>query len=213
MHNVIQTLSHVANRYAPSRMISFDIAHIFKSMQLMETHGKISRSLLTAELCLGEGAVKTLVKHLKMYHLVETSKRGMWMSDKGSRLFSKLKQVLPSEVEIPKCSFASWKFNHAVLVKGLESGIGSGIEQRDDAIKSGALGATTLIFKNGKFFMAGRNQDFLKSEQNIQKTMLRVLSPEDNDVIIIGGADKKKIAEFATKNTAILTIANHHKHV
>lgn len=213
MHNVIRTLTQVANRYAPSRIISFDIAHVFKTLQLMSKHGKISRLLLTQELNLGEGAVKTLVKHLKMHKLVETSNTGMWMSDKGFRLYQKLEETIPNEMEIPQCSIAIGKYNHAVLVKGLESEIGSGIEQRDTAIKMGAIGATTLLFLDGKFFMPGRNQDSLRTDPTIRQLIIKTLHPENQDVIIIGSAEKKEIAEIATKQTALKTVSNHHKHV
>lgn len=212
MHNVIKTLTQVADRYAPSRMISFDIAHVFKTFQLMSKYGKISRALLTQELNLGEGAVKTLVKHLKMHQLVETSNSGMWMSDKGFRLYQKLEDAIPNEMEIPQCSIALGKCNHAVLVKGLESEIGSGIEQRDAAIKMGAIGATTLLFREGKFFMPGKNQASLQTDLEVRSKMLKTLRPENSDVVIIGSADKKKIAELSAKNTALITVSNHHKH-
>lgn len=213
MHQIIKTLTQVADRYAPSRMISFDIAHVFKTFQLMAQYGKISRALLTLELNLGEGAVKTLVKHLKMHQLVETSKGGMWMSDKGFRLYTKLDESIPKEMEVPQCSIGVGKHNHAVLIKGLESEIGSGIEQRDAAIKMGATGATTLLFKEGKFFMPGRNQDSLRSDPNVRKLIVNILEPENNDVIIVGSAEKKMIAELATKHAALQTVSNHHRHV
>ncbi len=212
MHNVIKTLTKVADRYAPSRILSFDEAHVFKTLQLMNKYGRISRLLLTGELNLGEGSIKTLVKHLKMHGLVETSKAGMWMSDKGLRLYSKLALSIPNEMDIPQCSIALGKYNHAILIRGLESEIGSGIEQRDAAVKMGAMGATTLLYKEGKFFMLGRNQDSLRIDSNIRKLLVMTLNPKNKDLIIIGGAEKKKIAELATKHTALKTVANHHKH-
>jgi len=213
MHNVIKTLTNVANRYAPSRILSFDEAHVFKTLQLMNTFGRISRLLLTEELNLGEGSIKTLVKHLKMHGLVETSNAGMWMSDKGFRLYSKLTESILNEMDIPQCSIALGKYNHAILIKGLESEIGSGIEQRDAAIKMGATGATTLLYREGKFFMPGKNQDSLRSDPNVRKLMVINLEPENNDVIIVGSAEKKKVAELATKHAALQTVSNHHKHV
>lgn len=210
---MIKALTKVADRYAPSRMLSFDIAHVFKTLQLISNEGLASRASLTSELNLGEGSIKTLVKHLKMQGFVETSNAGMWMTDKGSKIFEKLAQAIPKEMDIPKCSIAVGKFNHAILVKGIESEIGSGIEQRDTAIRMGALGATTLLFKEGKFFMPGMNQDSLRSDPKIRQSLLTKLQPEDGDVIIIGSAENKKNAELATKNTALLTVADHHRHI
>jgi len=212
MHNVIKTLTKVADRYAPSRILSFDEAHVFKTLQLMNTFDRISRLLLIEELYLGEGSIKTLVKHLKMHGLVETSKAGMYMTDKGFRLYSKLAESIPNEMDIPQCSIALGKYNHAILIRGLESEIGSGIEQRDAAIKMGATGATTLLYRKGKFFMPGRNQDSLRTDSDIRKLLVKTLNPKNKDVIIIGSAEKRKIAELATKHTALKTVANHHKH-
>ena len=212
LHQVIRILARVSDRYSPSRMLTFDAVHVFKTFQLMKKHGSVSRTLLMQELGLGEGSIKTLVKHLKMNALVETSNGGMWMSEKGLRLYSKLSNVIASEMTIPKCSINIGKFNHAVLLKGEAAEVGNGIEQRDAAIKSGAVGATTLVFDSDRFLMPGKNMDPVKSEPNIIKSMTEKLHPENGDVVIIGSADNKRIAEFAAKSAALITVSAHHKH-
>lgn len=212
LHNVVKALTKIADRYAPSRVLSFDLAHVFKALQLMHQNGRISRSLLVDELDLGEGSIKTLVKHLKMHNVVETSKAGMRLTSKGNTLFSKLQFAIPTEMEIEKCSIGIGKYNHAVLVKNLGDSIGTGIEQRDAAIKIGALGATTLIFKDGKFLMPDRNQYSLRNEPKLRFEMLEKLKPEDNDIIIIGSSENRKNAELAAKSAALQTIADHDKH-
>ena len=70
MHMYIKALFKVADKYAPSRNISFDVAHIFKALQLIEKRGHASRELLSRELALGEGIIKTLIKHLKMQNMI-----------------------------------------------------------------------------------------------------------------------------------------------
>jgi len=212
MHQVIRLLSKVADRYAPSRMLSFDLVHVFKTMQLMKDGQRISRSLLVKDLGLGEGSVKTLVKHMKMSGLVENSKGGMWLTSKGKTVYAKLHDVIPNESEISKCSIALGKFNHAVLVKNLAYVIRSGIEQRDEAIKAGAIGATTLIFRNGRLLMPGSREDLLRNDPKIHSLILQQFKPEDNDVIIIGSSQDKKIAEMAAKSAALHTISDHEKH-
>jgi hypothetical protein len=212
MHQVIRLLSKVADRYAPSRLLSFDLVHVFKTMQLMKDGQRISRSILVRELGLGEGSVKTLVKHMKMSGLVENSKGGMWLTDKGKTVYTKLHLVIPNEMDISKCSIALGKFNHAVLVKNLAYGIKSGIEQRDTAIKSGAVGATTLIFRNGGLLMPSTREDLLRKDQKLHSLIMKRLQPEDNDVIIIGSSEDKKTAEMAAKSAALHTISDHERH-
>jgi hypothetical protein len=78
----------------------------------------------------------------------------------------------------------------------------------------GASGATTLIFKGNKFVISGTNYNSMTKEQGTAKLLIEKLKPENGDVIIIGSAvDGIRIAEFAAKNAALLTIANHEKHI
>ncbi|MDE1727560.1 MAG: DUF4443 domain-containing protein [Thaumarchaeota archaeon] len=212
MHQVIHLLSKVAQRHAPSRMLSFDPVHVFKTMQMMSDNNKISRSIMMQELGLGEGSIKTLVKHLKMHGLVENSNAGMWLTNKGEALYTKLHILIPRETDITKCSVALGKFNHVVLLKSMAHNIKSGIEQRDAAIKAGAVGATTLICKNERLVLPGTDENLMRNDQKIHSLIMEKLSPEQNDVIIIGSSQNKKIAEMAAKSAALYTIEDHEKH-
>jgi len=211
MHQLIHFLSKVVERHAPSRMLSFDLVHVFKTMQMMEDNKRISRSLVMRELGLGEGSVKTLVKHMKRHDLIENSNAGMWLTNKGKTLYTKLHHSIPKEMNISKCSVALGKFNHAVLLKDMAYNIRSGIEQRDAAIKAGAVGATTLIFKNQRLVLPGTDEDLMRNDQKIHSLIIEKLAPEENDVIIIGSSQNKKIAEMAAKSAALYTIEDHER--
>lgn len=216
MHMLINALTKVAKKYAPSRTLSFDVVHIFKTLQLIENNGHASRDLLCEELGLGEGSIKTLIKHLKMNNLIQTSNRGTKMTNRGKAIFLELISSVPAETALPRCSIALGKFNHAVLLKALSFAVRSGIEQRDAAIRMGGTGATTLFFRENKFVMpatAGRSPDTLRKEPSIRAVLIEKLKPHEEDVIIIGSADTdRKTAELAAKNAALLTLVNHEKH-
>jgi predicted transcriptional regulator len=215
MHTYVRTLQTISSRYAPSRILSFDIAHIFKALQIIEDRGHASRTLLCQELNLGEGAVRTLIKHLKMKELIETSNAGTKMSDKGKKFFAEILTCLPKGCSLPKCSIALGKYNYVVLLKQFSFAVKSGIEQRDASIKMGALGATTLLFSKGKFVMPNTNimLDPLKKEPSIYELLVKKLEPVEGDVIIIGSDDiNRQTAELAAKNAALLTLINHKKH-
>ncbi|MDQ6722806.1 MAG: hypothetical protein M3Z01_00875 [Thermoproteota archaeon] len=216
----VKALTQIASRYAPSRMLSFELVHIFKVFQLFSKHEHISRALLCQELSLGEGSVRTLVKHLKMQGLINTTNHGTTLTDKGKTISAALVRSIPSETDIPQCSIALGKFNYVVLLKQASFAIKSGIEQRDAAIKVGALGATTLLYHDHRFFMPGAYSSFTpdnslqKVEPDIAKFLIYHLGPEDGDVIIIG-SDNQELhsAEFGAKNAALFTIMNHDKHI
>jgi uncharacterized protein DUF4443/transcription factor-like protein len=213
MHTYVKTLQKVADRYAPSRGLSYDAVHVFKTLQLIQERGHVSREILCEELELGEGSIKTLIRHLKMQNLIEATNGGTKMSHKGSLFFAELLSSIPSELSLSKCSITLGKYNHAILLKKLSFAVKSGIEQRDAAIKMGALGATTLLFKDNKFFIPGTDYDSLKNEQELSERLIEKLQPVNGDVIIIGSDDhSKKKSEFAAKSAALLTVMNHEKH-
>ncbi|MDE1829524.1 MAG: hypothetical protein KGI25_04300 [Thaumarchaeota archaeon] len=212
MHNVVKLLGKVAQRYYPSRVLSFEPAHIFKVLQIIHTNTKASRSILIEEIGLGEGSIKTLVKHLKMNGLVTTSKSGMILTNKGTALFSKLIEAIPAEADIRESSITIGRANHAQLVKGLSEDVGSGIEQRDAAIKIGALGATTLVFRDNKLFTSDKSYDIPIKDHTLTREVIKKLEPENGDVVIVASAENKKTADLAAKRAALETIANHENH-
>ncbi len=213
MHMYIMMLERVASRYAPSRALSFDLVHVFAALQTIGNRGITSRNALSSGLVLGEGTVRTLIKHLKMQGLIETSNIGTKMTVKGKSVYKGLLSAIPAEMSLPKCSIALSRFNYAVLVREFGFAVRLGIEQRDAAIKMGATGATTLLFKENKFVMPANNNDSLKKEQDVRRMLVERLNPKDGDVIIIGSADSdEKTAELGAKNAALLTIFSHEKH-
>jgi predicted transcriptional regulator len=214
MHTYIRSLQKICNNYAPSRVISFNMVHVFKALQLIKSRGHISRDLLSKELGLGEGSIRTLMRHLQMNNMIKATNAGTTMTQKGKALLLELLSSIPTEMNLPKCSIALGKFNYVVLLKQHSHAIKSGVEQRDAAIKIGAKGATTLLYKQNKFVMPSSiNYDSLQKEPKISKLLIRMLNPEEGDAIIIGSDDMhKKRSEFAAKSAALLTIMNHEKH-
>ena len=213
MHTYVKTLQKVANRYAPSRALSFDIVHVFKTLQLIHERGHVSRDGLREELELGEGTVKTLLRHLKLQNLIESTNAGTTMTKNGNLFFSELSDSMPQEIGLSKCAITLGKYNYAVLVKHMSSAIRSGIEQRDAAIKMGASGATTLLFKENKFLIPQIDYDTLKDDHHLSEQLIENLHPQDGDVLIIGSDNRsKKKAEFAAKSAALVTIMSHEKH-
>ncbi|HVX02144.1 MAG TPA: DUF4443 domain-containing protein [Nitrososphaera sp.] len=216
MHTFVRALEKVASRYAPSRLLSFGEVHAFVALQLMSRRGHVSRDTLSKELALGGGAAKTLIKHMKMAGMVETSNGGTKMTAKGRGIFEGLASAIPAEMDLPRSRVALGKYNYAVLLREFGFAVRSGIEQRDAAIKMGGMGATTLLYQDGSFSMPdGVNnnvQDPLKDEQALRKVLAETLKPQEGDVVIIGSAEKSKLAELAAKSAALATIMGHEKH-
>lgn len=210
---MIDTLNSISSRYAPSRSLSFSSAHVFKTLQLINREGFVSRHLLIEELELGEGSIKTLIKHLKMEKMIITTNKGTSMSDRGRKIFEEMSRYICSESKIPRSSISVSEFNYGILLRHLRFAIKQGVEQRDVAIKLGAQGATTLIFNNGKFIIPGSSYNALKEEKNIERILKDELNPINDDIIIIASDNSSYIiAELASKAAALYTLQNHVDH-
>jgi repressor of nif and glnA expression len=98
--------------------------------QLVEEKGHVSRALLYKELSLGEGVVRTLLKHLKMKGLIKSTKNGITMTEKGMTTLSGLLSSVPAEMSISRSSVALGEFNYVILLKQFGFVVKSGIEQR-----------------------------------------------------------------------------------
>lgn len=212
VHMYVRALEKVATRYAPSRLLSFGAVHVFVALQLMQENGRASRDMFCKRLGLGGGATKTLVKHMKMRGLVETSNGGTRLTSKGKAICQGISSAMPAEMPLPKSSVALGSYNYAVLLREFGFAIGSGIEQRDAAIRMGATGATTLLYREGRFAMPDSGHDPLKKEQALRKELTEKLSPQDGDAVIIGSAQSARVAELAAKDAALATIVAHEKH-
>jgi predicted transcriptional regulator len=201
---ILEVVERVAGKIAPGRSPLFTEAHVVKALEEINTQKGVGRLKLSKELQLGEGATRTLVKHLKNERLIEISKLGITLSEYGKRIFSDLRAVLSEQIEVPSSLLTVGLFNVAILVRGRANAVKYGLEQRDVAIMAGAKGATTLVFSKNKLTMpSSREEDVFKGNLTIRNLLLSKLNPKEGDVIIIGSADEKIRAEFGAKMAAI----------
>ena len=185
--------------------------HVFKALQLLHRDQFVSRVNFCNELHMGEGAVKTMIAHLKEESMVDSTKSGTYLTNKGRNFIKNLLAVISAECEIKKCQIAQGKFNHAVILKKYSFATKSGMEQRDYAILYGAIGATTLLYKEDRFIFPNENVDCLATDIKIKNTLLSKLHPENGDMIIIAAANDSFVAEIAAKNSVLWTLATHGK--
>jgi predicted transcriptional regulator len=178
----------LASPKGPGPATTFSMFHIFYALELMAAK-PIGRNKLAAKLNVGEGAIRTIISRLKDASLIVTSKEGSTLTDKGVSLWKNFAEVFPKRIEIEKTALTTSKHNYAFLVKNKAHKVKSGIDQRDAAIMGGARRALVIVFKNGRLMIESVSNSL---EENFPKTaneILENLEPENNDVIIIAGAD------------------------
>jgi len=199
----LTVLEEVTGKIAPGRTASFTEAHVIKALETVDTRKIVGRQKLAEELELGMGTTRTLIDHLKRQTLIKVSRRGITLSQSGEELLSNLRTHISKGVEIPPSPLTIGAHNIAVLVRNIGDKVKSGVEQRDEAIKMGATGATTLVFSQNELSMPGVEEEVLKDVPSIRDILMSDLSPQENDVIIMAGADDRRTAEFGAIMSAL----------
>lgn len=187
--------------------MTFSIPHVFKALQLLHVEKYVSRSKFCKELQLGEGAIKTLIVHLKDAEMADTTRSGTYLTLKGKKIAENLKKVIENECRLNRCKITNSKFSHAIILKNYAFAIKTGVEQRDYAILYGSSECITLFFRNGDFVFPGEDEDCLKRDSRTRRKLLENLKPQNGDVIIISSSNDPFVAEISAKNSALWTLA------
>ena len=102
LKKTIEILQSIVSRKGSSKVLTFSTPHVFKALQLLGHDKYVSRATLGKEIHLGEGAVKTLISHLKEASIIESTKSGNFLTEKGKKIVKQLQKTVPSECEIKK---------------------------------------------------------------------------------------------------------------
>jgi hypothetical protein len=211
MKRQIQILQNIVSRKGSAKVLTFSVPHVFKALQLLHKEQFVSRATFCKQLHMGEGAVKTMIGHLREEAMVDSTKSGTFLTAKGQTYVKSLLNIISAECEIKKCMIAQGKFNYAVILKKYGFATKTGMEQRDYAILYGALGATTLLYKDGRFIFPNEHVDCLVGDPQTRAALHDKLKPQNGDMIIIASANDPFVAEIAAKNSALWTLAIHGK--
>lgn len=160
----------------------------------------MGRNKLAEKLNVGDGAVRTIISRLREAALIETSKEGCTLTQKGLDIWRQFQEIFPKRVEIPRSELAQSEFNFAFLVKKSAQKVESGIDQRDAAIIAGARKALVIVLKNGHLCIESVSDCIEKQYPKAANLLLKELMPQEDDVIIISGAEsylKAKRGAFA----------------
>lgn len=167
----------------------FGKGQVKRALELIGEHGPIGRKRLADKLDVGEGSMRTILSRLKDKDLVTSSPGGHLLTDKGEqRLGDEARKFL--KVDAGDLTVASTDV--ATLIRVAAENVDKGIEQRDEAIKVGAEGATVLVFQDGSLKLSGSEGGI---DTRVESELLDFFNPSENDIIIISTADGEKDAE------------------
>lgn len=147
----------------------------------------IGRKELAKELELGEGTIRTVLEALKSKKLLQSTKKGHFLSKKGSEILSQIYASVSAPKEIvmqvlyPHSKKIGVLLKNTIVTEKLYS-------LRDIAVKSGADGALILKFDD-KLYAPG-----LDSEQDY-KELEKHFEFKNHDALVIAFSHDRRNAE------------------
>lgn len=173
--------------------------HVWKALWLIGHRSPIGRQRLTAMLGVGEGSVRTIVNFLMAGGLVAADEAGMRLTVEGKR---RVEQAGFSVATVNARGLCVGECDVAVLVPGKAPRVRDGLRQRDEAVKAGAAGATTLVFRNGRILMPPET-DLDAAYPELARQVRAAFGLKDGDVVVIGSAPDVRAAEDGALAAAV----------
>ncbi len=181
-------IHQIAGKKAPGPSTTFTVFHIFYALELI-AQKPLGRNKLAEKLEVGDGAVRTIISRLKEEDLIETSKQGCNLTRKGLDIWSQFEEIFPKQMVLPRSDLSSSEFNYAFLVKNCGQKVKSGINQRDAAIFAGARNALVIVYRNGHLCIESVSSRIEQDYPIVASQIINELTPQENDVLIVAGAD------------------------
>jgi hypothetical protein len=186
----------------------FTCAHAVMALRRLQIEPYLGRYILQDMLGLSEASVRSVLNLLKRHELIQVNPRrkGHRLSRRGEEFVQWLSNwIIPvNEVQfhdlVPEGTVSI-----GVLVRNAGHLITSGVDQRDDAIRRGALGAVTLIVDNNTVRFPCDARDMSEYAANDLEKIKSAISTQllDGDVIMIGWGNERPATEGGVLNAAI----------
>ncbi|MCK4718572.1 MAG: hypothetical protein KAT70_07880 [Thermoplasmata archaeon] len=158
----------------------------------MRREQPISRDRLSRELGIGEGSVRTILSRLVDEELVAIRKKGIYLTRWGVAKLANLPVTT-----VPSSDLMMSSCNVAVLVPRAIGKVTDGMVQRDEAMKIGGSGATTLVYSAGRLALPKGGVDVEQKFPEVAGCLRRVFDLEEGCVVVIGSSSDEKSAEEA----------------
>ena len=166
----------------------------------------VSRHELARELELGEGTVRTILNNLKSRKLLDSTKKGHFLTKKGNELLNRICCYISAPKNLAIDDIYPNLKKSGVVVRNMHK-LKETYKLRDVAVRNGAEGAMILKFENRLKMPESAS---LINYKNLEKHF----ELKNNDILVISFSNKNKYAEngalavTAELNNTIKTFIN-----
>jgi len=166
--------------------------------------------IASKELAISDSSVRTIIKYLKEIGLVKAiPKQGHVLSSEGRKFVKEIKkEFIEIRTDLSLKALTIGKFDTICQLRNAALKVKTGVELRDEAIKVGADGATTIIFETNTLFIPPKPiEDLKESNEDLYNMLTSNFDLQEGDVLIVGTAsDRKKATEAAIASVLTLLL-------
>ena len=186
---------------------SFDRAHLLLTFMVIGSSGTIGRGALAKRVGLGEGAVRTVLKRLRDGRYAQVDASGCHLTASGLSVYRALGRELSDPLRLDDSHLTLGRAQIALVVRGAARLVKKGLEQRDSAVRAGAVGATTYVVKRGKFVIPdGSNDCEADFPGPAWATLRSTLKPREGDAVVLCGSSDETSATLGALSAALTLI-------
>jgi len=167
----------------------FNDYHIWKALYCLNKESPLGRKKLATLIGVGEGSTRTVLNILQENGSVSVKKNGVTLTPEGRKAWTAIAMNI-APVVVSAITIGS--ANCAVQIPHSAGRVKYGCEERDTAIKAGALGATTLICANNVLMFPGNDYPL---DPRADRAIRLAFTISNEDTIIVGTADTPDTAE------------------
>ncbi|MBI4257867.1 MAG: hypothetical protein HY619_02835 [Thaumarchaeota archaeon] len=188
-------IAKVMKETYPGPQPSFSRYHVIKAVLVIGKKKVIGRKVLSDDVGLGAGAIRTLIHRLTKAGLLVSTASGCKLTSSGTNFYREISEKIRVE-PIDAGRLGVDKFSITILIHGAAHKVRKGLEQRDSAVRAGATGATTLLYHDGRFSIPGDSSDCAKDFPDpLWKRLTSVFDVQNGDVVIVCSAPVQDLAE------------------
>jgi predicted transcriptional regulator len=203
--DTLRSIRALSKLPSPGPAPAFTYLHVCNALLTIGDEGPIGRLALSRRLGLGEGAIRTIMKHLTQANIISTVREGCMLTKSGNRLYLGLRKKMSKVKPVNAGPLSLDKFNAAIVIRHAASQLKRGIEQRDAAVRAGATGACTLVLRRGEYLMplSGEDDWRMGPKEPLAQVLERLFDAREGDVVAIVGATTENIAEQGAMAAAL----------
>ncbi|MBO4349298.1 MAG: DUF2111 domain-containing protein [Candidatus Methanomethylophilaceae archaeon] len=169
----------------------FNDYHLWKALDCLDGKNPIGRKRLAELLGIGEGSTRTIISMMQDNGLITIGKSGILLTSKGMEFKKNSHMEVVHGIHTGNMTIG--EKDVVVRVPKMARSIKFGCEERDAAIRSGATGATTLVFIGGKLSFPGSDYPV---DEDTETAIRSKLNLKNDDVVIIGTGPTEGSAEM-----------------